>query len=397
MTVNGEDETWVGPHGGPPPQGPGQHQQPVVNPGSQGPTPQSGYFDEPYGEPGRQNWGPADPQYRPDPRQGQYPPGQYPPGQYPPNQYPNQGGRRILVEDDQGAFGQDDYGYDDYEDDYRSEEFTASRRGPGQIMWFVLAAVAVVVLGLAFAAMSVLGGGDDLDATADSTTTSQATTTSLSTTTTASTLPPNALDMQLLSPLFVCDGSTQQLGRIAGAAASEEVTFTSPQSSSIKPGQADAAGNLDIRWNCGPEQIGTVWELTATGATSGKTATVTFTGASAEQAAAATGVGDDGATGSTEDAQAPSALGPLTVTITENPFSCDGEARQFAVLNGATAGAEIAFTSPQASNIRSGTADANGDLAVRWVCSPDQVGTVWDLTATEAETNRSVDFAITGQ
>ncbi len=392
-----EDETWAGPYGGPPPQGPGPHRSPGVNPGAQGPTPQSGYFDDPYGEPPRQSWGPADPQHRPDPRQG---PGQFG-GYQDQDPYQGQGGRRILDED-QGAFGRDPYGrepydeYDDYDDDYRREDFTARRRGPGGILWFVLAAVAVTLLGLGFAAFSVLSdGGDELAAdAASSTTDSTLETTTSSTTTTVSTLPPNALDMQLTSPLFVCDGTTQQLGRIEGAEPNEEITFTSPQSSSLGPGQADELGNLDIRWNCTPDQVGTTWELTATGVTSGKTATVSFTGATAEEAAA--GVGAGGAEGTTATATT-TPLGPLVVDIDENPFSCDGEVRQFATLSGATSGAEIAFTSPQSENIRPGTADESGNLPVRWSCTPDQVGTVWELTATEAETGRTVEFGITGQ
>jgi hypothetical protein len=200
--------------------------------------------------------------------------------------------------------------------------------------------------------------------------------------------------MQLTSPLFVCDGTTQQLGRIEGAEPNEEISFTSPQSSSLSPGQADELGNLDIRWNCTPDQVGTTWELTATGVTSGKTATVSFTGATAEEAAA--GVGAGGAEGTTATETTVS-LGPLVVDIAENPFSCNGEVRQFATLSGATSGAEIAFTSPQSENIRPGTADESGNLPVRWSCTPDQVGTVWELTATEAETGRTVEFTITGQ
>lgn len=384
--VNGEDETWAGPYGGPPPQGPGPHRPPGVNPGAQGPTPQGGYFDDPYQQPPRQNWGPTDPHYRPHPGQQ--------PGQY--GGYQGQGGRPILdQEPDQGAFGRDPYEYDDYgDDDYRREDFGA-RRGPGGILWFVLAAVAVTLLGLGFAAFSVLSdGGDDLqaEATSSSTGSTLEPTTTSSTATTASTLALNALDMQLASSLFVCDGTTQPLGQIRGAEPNEEITFTSPQSSALSPGQADELGNLPIRWNCTPDQIGTTWDLTATGVTSNKTATVRFTGASAEEAAA--GADAAGAEGSTATS---ALLGPLTVEITENPFSCNGEVRQFALLSGATPEAEITFTSPQSDNIRPGTVDASGDLTIRWSCMPDQVGTVWELTATEAETGRTVDFTITGQ
>jgi hypothetical protein len=156
----------------------------------------------------------------------------------------------------------------------------------------------------------------------------------------------------------------------------------------LSSGTADGDGVLPIRWNCDPEQAGTVWELTAAGVTSGKSVTFIFAGALAA----------DEATGTTTATTGPSTAAPteLTVQLTENPFRCDGVTRVFGTLSGATPNEEILFSSPQSSGLSSGTAGEDGTLPIRWQCDADQAATVWELTATGATSGRSVTFSLTG-
>lgn len=297
-------------------------------------------------------------------------------------------GPHNLGDDDGDPFRQS---YPQGKGSRRRDDFSAKRRGPGFVTMFIAAAIVVALAAGAYAAYTVLNDTADFDqaATTDTTEASggslETTTTSL-VTTTVTTLPPG-LNIQLTSSDFVCNSSVQEFGLITGATPNEEVAFTSPQSSNLKPGQADENGRLPIRWSCTPDQVGTVWELTATGAMSGLAGTATFTGV-------AEGEGPDTTveiTTTTVD------LGELTATLTESPFTCDGEVRVFGAISRATPNGQISFTSPQASGIRPGTADEQGLREMRWSCTPDQVGTVWELTATDDATGRTVTFELTGQ
>ena len=274
--------------------------------------------------------------------------------------------------------------------------------GRGFFAAFIIAAILVALAAGAYAVYSVLEDSGDLDAAPvvdDSTTTTLATTTS-TTSTTLTTLPPG-LNIQLQSPDFECDGTAREFGTISGAAPDEEIAFTSPQSPNLRTGQADANGELPIRWSCTPDQVGMVWELTATGVTSGLSGTVVFTGVAAGDAAPAetttTVSAETTTTAASETTTTVAAdLGELMITITENPFACDGEARAFGSISGATPNGTISFSSPQASNIRSGSADEDGVRPVRWQCNPDQAGTIWQLTATDDATGRTVVWELTG-
>ncbi len=257
----------------------------------------------------------------------------------------------------------------DWETNLEEIEVVKGRR-TGLILLFLFALLAVAVIALGLAALSVLRGGDDTVA-GEEEAASTTTTTAVETT-----LDPNRLDVVITEEPFICDGATRQFGELSGAAPNEEVAFSSPQSSGLSSGTADASGRLPIRWQCAPEQAGTTWELTATGVTSGKSVTFLVAGATASSSAA----------GSTE----------LTVELVENPFRCDGESRVFGGLAGAEPGEEIAFSSPQATGLSPGTADDNGELDIRWQCVPDRVGTTWELTATGVTSGRSVTFTFTG-
>lgn len=271
----------------------------------------------------------------------------------------------------------------DWESNLQEMEVVKSRR-TGLVFLFLLALLVVAVIALGLAAWSVLGdrgdGSDDVGAT-DTTVTEEtvpgATDTTIPAPTTTA-IDPNALRVTVGEDPFICDGGTREFALIGGAEPNEEIAFTSPQSEGIRNGTADANGELPLRWQCDPQQAGTTWELTATGVTSGKTVTFLFAGAAAAAGA---------------EPVTPTAL---TVTVTEDPFSCDGTAREFAQLSGADPNEEVAFSSPQSPGLRSGTADADGNLPVRWSCEPTQAGTVWELTATGVTSGRTVTFTFTG-
>lgn len=265
--------------------------------------------------------------------------------------------------------------------DMEEMEVVKGRR-TGLVLLFLLALLVVAVIALGLAALSVFRDGDEVATPGEgetATETSLPTETSTTETTLGTTIPdPDQLQYTITEEPFICDGGTRQFAELRGAAPNEQVEFSSPQSSGLLPGTADANGVLPIRWQCDPEQAGTTWELTATGVTSGKTVTFIFAGAT-------TPAGDTTA--------APTSL---TVNLIEDPFACNNEARIFGGLTGAEPGEQVEFTSPQASDILPGTADADGNLEIRWVCGPDQVGTMWEITATGVTSGRSTTFTLTG-
>jgi hypothetical protein len=254
----------------------------------------------------------------------------------------------------------------------------------GLIALFVLALIVVVVVAVGFAAWTVLTGGDDSTETGATTSTTLDTGTTVPPVETTSTtvLDPNQLRVTVTEDPFVCDGETREFALLGGAEPNESVSFSSPQASGLRSGQADALGDLPIRWQCDPAQAGTTWELTATGDTSGKSVTFIFAGVTAGQT-----------TGTAPTGTAPTAL---VVDIIENPFACDGGTRVFAGLTGAEPNESIAFSSPQSPGLRSGQADATGALPIRWQCDPAQAGTTWELTATGETSGRTVTFTFTG-
>lgn len=256
----------------------------------------------------------------------------------------------------------------------------------GLALLFLLGLLVVAVVALGLAARSVFNSGDDVATTetidpetaADGTVTDPETDVDQTPDTTA--LPdPNQLLISLTEDPFICDGGVRPFANLSGAAPGEEVSFASPQSSGILPGTAEADGSLTIRWQCDPEQVGTMWDIVATGVTSGKSVAFSITGADA--------------TGVTATIPGPT---ELTVSLIESPFICNGETRIFGGLTGAESNEEIAFTSPQASGIRNGQADADGSLSIRWQCDAAQAGMTWELTATGVTSGRSVTFTFSG-
>lgn len=286
---------------------------------------------------------------------------------------------------------------DGWESNLQEIEVVRSSR-TGLVLLFLLALLLVALLALFLAARSVFGGGGDdsaVDTGAESTTTTLTTATTQplpSITTTTVINPATQLRVTVAEDPFVCDGGTREFAQISGADPNETIAFSSPQTEGLRSGQADANGELPIRWQCDPTQAGTTWELTATGETSGRTATFIFAGV--------TNPGDGTATPTTADtATTATTVGTpaaMTVEVIENPFVCNGEVRVFAGIAGADPNESIAFSSPQSPGLRSGQADADGNLPVRWQCDPDQAGTRWELTATGETSGRTVTFTFTG-
>jgi cytoskeletal protein RodZ len=282
----------------------------------------------------------------------------------------------------------------EWADGFQEVEVVKSRR-TGLVLLFLLALLVVILIALGLALLSVVRSGDDVPeatGTADSSIATEQDGTSdgdggdgtdgaaTSLPVTETTVDPNALQLDVTEDPFICNGEARAFAQLSGAEPSEEITFVSPQSPDLRSAAADANGQLPIRWSCDPEQAGTTWELTAAGVTSGKSVTFIFAGAIAAEPTTVPG--------------APPAA--LNVVLNENPFACNSEVRVFGRLSGADPGEEIAFTSPQASDIGNGTADENGERPIRWSCGPERVGTSWDLTATGVTSGRTVTFSFSG-
>jgi hypothetical protein len=107
---------------------------------------------------------------------------------------------------------------------------------------------------------------------------------------------------------------------------------------------------------------------------------------------------------STEDTGRPRASTPLAVPLTfsvsENPFRCDGPPpREFATLHGAIAGEQIRVSSSPEVEVggpQAATANGSGSLTLIWQCGPHKAGDTWTITATGQTSGRTGTFTITG-
>lgn len=189
-----------------------------------------------------------------------------------------------------------------------------------------------------------------------------------------------AIEVDIVENPFICDGSSRAFARLSNLVPEEVVTFTAPGTDGLRDGRAGSDGTLDLNWQCGPEDVGTTWNLTATGTESGRTAELVFTGAA--------------------DPQGPTAPPAVEASLSEDPFVCDGDRRPVAHLSNLLPGEFVDFSSPQAGNLREGRADGSGSLVVNWQCESDELGpdgsAAWDLTATGRESQLSATLRITG-
>jgi hypothetical protein len=86
----------------------------------------------------------------------------------------------------------------------------------------------------------------------------------------------------------------------------------------------------------------------------------------------------------------------LSVDLTESPFLCDGSTHRLGTLSGARSGERIEFSSRQVSNLLPGAANGNGQLALKWQCSPSDAGASWVVKAT-GSSGGSAKFTVTGR
>src|SRR5690606_34979853 len=78
--------------------------------------------------------------------------------------------------------------------------------------------------------------------------------------------PAGLLTFDFSENPFRCDGGSRRFGTLRGAAGGEKITFTSPTVSGLLPGTADGNGNLNMIWQCNPNEAGQSWTVTATSA-----------------------------------------------------------------------------------------------------------------------------------
>lgn len=182
------------------------------------------------------------------------------------------------------------------------------------------------------------------------------------------------LVVELTENPFVCDGKSRAFATVSNLHAFEDVTFTAETAETLLPGSADENGSLPLNWQCGTDEVGTTWTLTAYGVSSGRSVTVTFTGG----------------------APAAGSVTPLSLTVAEDPFVCNDQSRPFATIGNLLPNEFVDFTSPDADNLREGQANESGLLPIRWLCSADEIGQVWTITATGRASGKSIAVTITG-
>ncbi len=195
-------------------------------------------------------------------------------------------------------------------------------------------------------------------------------------------LPPQPLndgpiEVELLEDPFVCNRERRKVARLTNLTPDVVVRFNAGAGNGdMLSGQADSMGTLDVFWQCQRNESGTSWTLVAE----------EFNVHADDDEVRSAKISFDGiASGAA-----------LTIAVDEEPFACDGETRPFAVLSNFVSREFVDFTSPQATGLRQGQADRDGNLPVRWQCDADQVGTVWEVTATGATSGLELTFTITG-
>lgn len=183
---------------------------------------------------------------------------------------------------------------------------------------------------------------------------------------------PGGIGVEVVEDPFVCDRGRRPVARLSNLTPNIALEFiASPKDEPLQPAEAGSGGSATVFWQCNRQDEGTTWELTVTEQTpAGRSVTFSF-----------------GAT---------TLSSPVTIDMTDDSVICDGTTRPFAVLRNFVPGEAIGFESPQSEAIRQGRADAEGVLPLRWSCGADQIGTVWEVTATGATSGASLTFTITG-
>lgn len=283
----------------------------------------------------------------------------------------------------------------EWDEQHETDSLVERNRSSGPLL-FLIAAIGVALVALVAAAWVAFGGSDDgSDETADpgvsgltadsdpaataddaASTLEQPAEDPAQPETTVAAAPAVAepvsdgLFITFIENPFTCDGQKRPFGQLSGADPDEQIDFDSPQSDGIRSGVADPGGQATVNWQCSASQAGTTWDITATGAISGRSVSFQLV--------------------------TPAQGGDLQVALTENPFLCDSQTRVFGTITGAGPDESIDFTSPDTDGIRSGLADGTGTLDIRWQCDPADAGRTWRLTATGASTGRTATFEFTG-
>ena len=201
----------------------------------------------------------------------------------------------------------------------------------------------------------------------------------------ATTTTPEPLRISLSEAPFGCDGSARAFGTVSNAWPSEPMLFTA-SGASLRSANADSDGSVTIHWRCDPSDASRAWALTATGANSGRTATVEFSGKAA-------------ATTTTTSTTTTAAANPksLDVSFSENPFACDNQRRPFGSVFNASPGETVTFVADGIGDLLPGTADNSGRVTINWRCQAWHVDTTWKLTATGQTSGRTVTFSFSGR
>ncbi|MEL6983870.1 MAG: hypothetical protein AAFO29_15700, partial [Actinomycetota bacterium] len=106
------------------------------------------------------------------------------------------------------------------------------------------------------------------------------------------------------------------------------------------------------------------------------------------------GEGDAGTTSSSATNPAP----PTELSWTTGGGAiCDGSEQRAGTIRDAAPGELIELSSPMPIDVAQTRADADGNSILRWTCDPSEAGLRWDLTATGAESDRTVRFTVEGE
>ncbi len=171
----------------------------------------------------------------------------------------------------------------------------------------------------------------------------------------------------------VCDGTERLAGSVEEAEPGEAIGYTSPMPVEVPAGQADARGQHQLWWSCQPEEAHLRWDLTATGADSGRRATFTVRGAAVS-----------------------SEPGPVAVDLYDDGVVCDGTRQTVGVLSGLEPGERVSFESERSGVSAEPRADDRGVVEIGWRCRPGDVDQRWSVTAVAPGSDRSTSFRLSG-
>ena len=186
---------------------------------------------------------------------------------------------------------------------------------------------------------------------------------------------PGGIEVEVVERPFSCDEEERVLANFSNLTPNVDVEFDiRPEGATIIDTRANEAGDLTILWSCAVTDLPRTWSLVMYESTPEPRRKTSFR------------------FGGTSAPYQP----PADIEIFEDPFVCDGEVREFAVISKFIPGEFVRFVSPQTKNLRGGNADDDGKLRIRWQCDPDQVGDEWKVTATGGMSLATVTFKIVG-